>query len=65
MSGLRIGKQGPSTRPCTNLGQNDGRPVVEAVAVVVFTMMLYIPESINNWEADVRLKLSTDDRYEG
>ena len=39
--------------------------VVEAVAVVVFTMMLYIPESINNWEADVRLKLSTDDRYEG
>ena len=24
-----------------------------------------LPESINNWEADVRLKLSTDDRYEG
>ena len=23
VSGLRIGKQGPSTRPCTNLGQND------------------------------------------
>ena len=42
--------------------------VIKALAVVEAVAAVYDdapPESINNWEADVRLKLSTDDRYEG
>ena len=68
VSGLRIGKQGPSTRPCTNLGQNDGSDKGIGRCRGSCCCCVYddaLPESINNWEADVRLKLSTDDRYEG